>query len=650
MSTQVCSKKNGAFFCWMRRTFLQHPLCWLGIILLNTLSGCQCEDDYRERVEIKVSIESPKPGHVSGIIPVRIEVSPDQTIHHVSLWLTPQQRTRTTQQTERTLAEIHQAPYSFQWGTFQVPDGFYHLKAIAHDQFGSTIESRITLVQVLNEPPRLWFVNCYDGQWIRDTYALLVAINQSNTQLGAPPTLSIDGQQGPTTAEFIAPYRFLLPTQNFQDGTTLHLNVEGTDLRGNLSRITCTPRIDNTPPTVRFIEPEKEDTLVGRSFLVRFDAQDRFGVREVRLLVDGSGCSDLSAATGVKNPYCPEPNAPWVGRKAPDFPIYITLPASYNREQSIVLSARALDEAGNLTDPPTQIRIRIDPIPPEIFIRTPGEGQVFEDQVKLATRITDNHQLAQVVVSLKSEQTKKTWELHKKTYTTPEITEEITLKDLRKQYGTGRFVFSIKATDASGNIATQERLFLVGCVDSTDCTGGQICHKTRCLTPARLGERCHTDLPCEIGTDCVLGNAPVCTTSPQTYCRQRCNPGNQFVSADPCDKGYYCDRNTKTCLPTETCTPLGSDCPNGTHCIVADDDASYCVPIGPNPLGSSCQQSCSAQGNCTRNAWCIILINLGRTVCAQVCDTQRPACPTGERCNPLIWSFGGKPLRYGVCQ
>ncbi|MCB9637332.1 MAG: Ig-like domain-containing protein [Myxococcales bacterium] len=634
---------------FFRLSFFRFFLFFLLAVWVSGLTACQCDDGYSVSVEIKVTIEKPNPGQVSGTIPVLVSVEPNSTIRYVEVTLTPQQRLRITNQTDRVLAQLHQAPYTFRWSTFQVPDGFYHLKAIAYDLFGNPIISRITLVQVSNEPPRLWFVNCYDGQWIRDTYPLLVAINQTNTQLAAAPTLSIDGQQGPKTNENIAPFRYLIPTQDYQDGATLNLDVEGVDLRGNISRITCTPRIDNTAPTVRFIEPSKEDTLVGRTFQVRFDAQDRFGVREVRLLVDGSGCTP-TGNTPLSAINCPNPGDPWIGKTKPDYPISVTLPSSYDREQSIVLSARALDEAGNLSDPPTQLRIRIDPVPPEIYIRTPGEGQVFETEVKISARITDNNQLANVKITLQNEQSKKTWELLNKTLGTPETTEDITLQSLRTKYGTGRFFINVVATDASGNSSSKQRLFLVGCVDSTDCPAGELCHNTRCLVPARLGEVCTPDLPCEIGTDCVPGQSPVCSTQTKTYCRQRCNPGNQFVSADACDAGYFCDRTTKTCLPSERCTPLGNDCPSGMHCTVADDDASFCVPIGTLPLGSQCNQNCGGQGNCTRNAWCIILINVGRTSCAQVCDTQSPNCPSGQQCVALIWSFGGKPLRYGVCQ
>ena len=639
-----------------------HPRLWKKRLLFLSISllfgawgglvACQCGEEYQEQVDLKVDIIRPQPSSISGVVEVTINVNPLELVHYTEVTITPQQRVGITNETERKLAQLFGQEKSFSWNTFQSPDGFYQLRATAYDVNGNAYISRTTLVQIQNDPPQMWFVNCRDGQWIRGMYAVVVAIDERRSQLSEPPTLSVNGVQGEKTRDFMPPYRFLIPTQKYLDGEPLTINVEGKDERGNLSRITCTPRIDNTPPTLRFIEPAKEDTLVGRSFRVRFEAKDRFTVREVRLWVDGSGCvPEYAFSPGNIDPYCPEQGEPWISRQAPEYPIRLALPASYNTEQPIVLSARAVDEAGNLSDPPTQLRVYLDPVAPEIFIRSPGEGQVFEEEMELTARITDSQALSEVRFTIRAEQDGKLTEIFKQQrIDRTEITPSVTLKERRKTYGAGRFTFEVTATDSSKNTARRQRLFLIGCGDSTDCPAGQICHKTRCMTPAKLGEACHSELPCEIGTDCVRGQAPVCGASQGTFCRKRCNPGNQFVSADPCDKGYYCQRSSATCLPTEGCTPLGKDCPSGTQCILADDDASYCAPIGPVPLNASCSQDCNAQGNCERDAWCIILINVGRTACAKICDTTAPRCPSGTNCRALIWSFGGKPLRYGVCQ
>ncbi|MEM1007866.1 MAG: EB domain-containing protein [Myxococcota bacterium] len=623
-------------------------LLWLLLFLSMEMASCRCEDEYRERFSLQVELRRPRAGRLTGPVQVIATVTPQQPVHHLEVFLSPQKPSQRFGFVQRKLADLHTEPYRFTFQTTQVPDGFYKLKAVAYDIYGGAYESRTTLIYVVNEPPVLWFVNCVDGQWIRGVYPLVVGTQDDGVPLAAPPVLLLDREQGPKTTDILAPYRYALDTLQVKDGETLLLRVDGEDTTGNTRRIECKPRVDNTPPTVRIVQPRAEDLLVGRRFEVRFQAQDRFSIRQVRLWIDGSGCTPQDPTT--PDVHCPKRGAPWISQQAPDYPIQITLPNSYRSEQSIVLSARAMDQAGNLSDPPTQLRLRVDPIPPEIFIRTPGEGRVFEEEISFSARVTDNQQLEEVKLSLRRASDQKRWTLRTQRIRQSETLFSFVLQELRKTYGAGKFWFVLQATDNSGNTSTKERLFRVGCEDSTDCPLRKVCHRTRCVTPAGLGQRCDTDTPCEIGATCVEGEAPVCKTQPKTFCRKRCNPGNQFVSADPCDKGFFCDRETSACLPAENCTPLGNDCPSGQHCTLADDDASYCVPIGDLPVGEACNQDCSTGSNCQRDAWCIILINLNRTTCARVCDTQSPQCPRGQRCAPLVWSFGGQPLRYGVCQ
>lgn len=644
---------------------LLFPLLWL--------NACNCEDDVFDGRTIEVDVVSPKAGPVSGDVDFSIKLTPEDAVQLVEIRITPQSRTQ--KRATIKIGELHKAPYTFRWNSVLVPDGFYRLEVVAFNEQKITFRSPSLLIQVINEPPKLWFVNCTDGQFVRGLTSLVVSLQQQDTLLKGAPRLFINGKAGPVTSDRSAPFRYLIDTTKYAEGEKLSLAVIGEDLRGNQRRITCRPTVDNLPPTLQFRNPNKDGTLLGRTFTVDFLARDRFGVREVRLLIDGKACQDQPSTpangTDAGDGGAPDAPAPdggadagpdtsdkksdgcsqsirWVGTKSPYYPIEVKLPASYNTEQFIVLTARAVDQAGNISDPAIRLRVRIDPVPPEIFIRSPGQGELVGDKVNFTARITDNQSLEEITMHVETKSGKRV-ELLLLTPRTSQATPSITMKSVEKKLGFGRHHLVVTAIDQSGNKTTQKRLFLVGCADSTDCPPGQVCHKSRCLVPAGLNQPCNDDNPCAVGTVCVEGEAPFCSRTKRTYCRKRCNPGNKFVPSDNCAKNFYCDRDIKACIPSDGCLPGRGDCGPGRKCVMVDDDSGHCRPAGPIPIGKACTETCTGARNCGQDAWCVFLLDEGKSVCMKLCDTQNPKCPNNRPCLQLQWGFGGKPLRWGVC-
>lgn len=307
-----------------------------------------------------------------------------------------------------------------------------------------------------------------------------------------------------------------------------------------------------------------------------------------------------------------------------------------------------MDQAGNVSEPAARLRIRIDPVAPEIFVRAPGQLEVVEAQVRFAARITDNDLIKRVTFSVEGGD--KPVLLLQKTPNLAELTLETSVADASAKFGRGRRTFVVIAEDRSGNISKVERPFSIGCTGAADCPIGQVCLKSKCITPAAVNERCSDDIPCNLRSSCVAGNEPKCSAGKETYCRARCNPGNKFVKPDPCDVGFYCDRTLQVCLPSDKCVPFGGLCGAMAQCISVDADSYHCLPLGTAKLDEPCDESCDAKGNCEKGLWCVFSRISGKNVCRKACDPNKTTpCAAGATCARLPGSFGGAPLAYGVC-
>lgn len=627
------------------RTTLRRICFPLFLFLVMTVAACDCSSGENVGITIEPLLSNPtSASQLAARVPVEIKFS-DRTVmdevRMVEVFVTPQGSDKS-----RKIGELYKSPFTFKWNSYQVTDGFYKIHAVAYSFRGDDFSTRKILVQVANNPPDLWFVNCINGQFIRGDYSVVVALNQTTIELKDPPTLLLNGQEGPKTVDTRAPFRFPIKTGDYNEGDVLDLVVTGVDVRGNQKRITCAPQVDNTPPTVRFTRPEQDGLLLGREFTVEFDPKDRFGIKEVRLWVDGSACA-LDPSDSQKE--CNNSNS-WIGTQDPGYPIKVSLPKGYQSEQEILLTARSVDQAGNVSEP-ARMRVRIDPLAPEIFIRAPGSGEVFNDKIAFEARITDNQRLKKIEFSVDGGPKRITLLSRGQTTLTSEITLKFEETNAIKKFGLGKRTFVVRAEDMSGNVTVSKRDFRMGCGDSTDCPLGQVCFNSVCTVPAGLNQPCGAGTPCGIGTICTENSEPFCGGTKRQFCRKRCNPGNKFVQPQPCGQGFFCDKDNQVCLPADGCQPITNQgCQAGEQCILVDDDAGICYPVGSVKNGEVCDETCSSQDNCVKGSWCVFLLAVGRTSCMSVCDVKNPVtCRPGERCYALRWSFGGGSLNIGVC-
>lgn len=632
----------------IRTTFFFRWCCWLAVLFAigtGTFTGCNCDSGENVGIKIEPRITEPQSGQqISARVPIAVGFSSDsqlEEVRMVEVWLTPQGSEK-----GRKIAELYKEPYQLQWNSFQVKDGYYKLHAVAFSSRGDDHKTTQFLVQVTNSPPDMWFVNCVDGQFIRGEYSFVVGVNQTSAELKAPPTLLLNGQAGPNTVDQRPPYRFPVPTASYQEGELIQVVVKAQDTKGNEKRIVCSPQVDNTPPTVSFTRPEVDGLLLGRSFTAEFAAKDRFGVREVRLWVDGSSCptDKMDSSGGCK------PEDTWVGTQDPGYPVKVALPPGYQTEQEILLTARAVDRAGNISEP-ARLRIRIDPLDPEIFIRSPGQGEVLREEVEFSARITDNHRLQNVTFAVENGKEIINLVTRDQSSLGTELSLAFSEKSAIRRFGLGVKTFVVTAVDQSGNTAVAKREFRLGCGDSTECPLGQVCHNSVCLIPAALNQPCSPSIPCTIGTICIENSEPFCSSAKSSYCRLRCHPGNKFVTPQPCNAGYFCDKNSQVCLPSDRCDPITNrGCASTQQCVLVDDDSGICYPIGTIKDGDVCEETCHVQRNCAKGSWCVFLLDVGRTSCMKVCDVKNPvACSANQTCYALRWSFGGNALNIGVC-
>ncbi len=628
-------------------SFLRLVAVWGALyFILFFLQGCNCEVEFVESTQLNIRIVKPYSGQtISGRVEFFVKLSPEQEVDSVKLFIQP--LASKSKLSQKKIAELYKKPYRFFWNSWEVRDGRYSAWASAVTLDGRESSSRKVFLNIQNEFPRLEFVNCRSGQFARGKFSLLVRGSKGNEPFVTSPVLLLNSAEIYRSITSTPPFRYLIDTSKFRDGALLHFRAEVPPTPKGLAfyPAECQLRVDNTPPSVRFLEPrEGGDSLplFGRSFRVSFQAYDRWGVREVRLWIDGSNCSSEPSKGG-----CRRENR-WIGTKPPLFPIEVKLSGAYRGVTRVSLVARAVDKAGNISDPPARLIIRIDPLPPEVFILSPGVGEIIESSITFKAKIVDNTALEKVLFFVKTKS--KSIPILSKELSGGSSVEVVTVGNPEQKFGKGRHYFYVEARDRAGNVTVTFRTFAIGCVDTSDCPPGLVCHKGDCLKPAGENEPCSDRVPCGVGFQCVESSTPYCGTTRRSFCRRRCHPGNEFVSPEPCQKGFFCSKRERVCLPGDGCRPLSDDCGPGKQCVLTDDDSGICMPIGPVPPNGSCSQSCSPYRNCQRGYWCVFYTSSRRSACAKICDTLNPKCPAGTRCVPLVWSFGSKPLRYGTCQ
>lgn len=608
-------------------------------------TGCDCGLEEVSSA-FRVRIVNPSAGTVISSVSIELQFSPQDDVQSAQIFITP----LGSELTQKIL-ELNKAPFVAFWNTTETDDGYYLLHAEALDQRGKIARSQNVRVRILNNPPQMRFINCSDGLLIRGIYPVMLQIDENATELQQVPQLFINGREEPKSPDYGSPYRFSVSTTDFPDGDGLQIAAEALDIYGRKKRVECYPRIDNTRPTVRFKSPIGDITQVlGREFLVRFEAEDLYSIKEVRLWIDGSPC-----VRGYKDPLSAEcrDDLYWIGMQWPDYSISVKLPDHYQVATTLSLTARAIDKAGNISEPAAKLEISIDTQPPDIFIREPTATQVHVDLVNFTARVTDDRQIAEIVFMLrgdnKAEFALQRWS-HRLGTLPSNPTLGYTVTDATSRFGFGQWLFVVTATDMAGNTAESSRMFRIGCAQHSDCATGQLCHSSQCTEHIALNHPCDEQQPCGLNASCIAGDAPLCRPTAQRFCRQRCNPGNKYVPADTCPEGFYCSQHKRVCMPADGCRPLSDDCGPQKQCLPIGENLGICIPIGQVADGDNCSEDCNADDNCIAGSWCISPDGDSIRICRIACLVTAPAsCPQNTICKPLLWDYGRKTLIYGVC-
>jgi hypothetical protein len=139
------------------------------------------------------------------------------------------------------------------------------------------------------------------------------------------------------------------------------LFYSGCGMTGSPKTPTPTPTPDNAPPTSTITSPTEVATvLIGKPVAITGTASDAGGGSVVRVEVSVDGGANYSAATGTN---------PWSFSWTPGAPGPVTI------------KSRAVDNAGNVQNPPAEIHVTVD-APPTSTITSPTAGAtVLTDHV-----------------------------------------------------------------------------------------------------------------------------------------------------------------------------------------------------------------------------------------------------------------------------
>lgn len=628
----------------------------LVIVFCLPVFGCECGGDSRPALNPRLSLLSPKASQLKwGRVDIEAEVQQGlEAVSWVEFELSPSGKDEF-----RTIGSIPKPPFSFRWQSVGVKDGFYKIRAVAYDGRQNAYSSQTILFQVHNEPPRLWFVNCKDGIWIRGKYPLVVDKQREDPEWVQPPVITVNGASLSSTLSNTAPYHYQLDTSSMPDGEVLQIRASVKDIRGREATIRCRASVDNTPPRLAFVRPHREDAIIGLRFQTQFQAFDEMGVERVQLWVDSAACA--SPDNSKPGNLCANQNL-WQSLLDPYFRIPVVLSDNYKSLPELTpvqLKAVAIDKAGNRSYPPTTLQVLIDPKPPEITIQRPSKNKEVllpgPKGFRFCAEIRDSRlSVVEFVVTgggvsvpiFSSPKTSGT------TVLLPVYEICQTVSDPVQKFGFGLRRFLVRAMDQAGNISESSQVFRVGCGDSTDCPEDQFCASGHCRKPAGLGQPCDAAIPCDLNTKCVLGpstNQTFCSSAQQSYCRKRCNPGNRFLEPDSCSQGFYCSRVSLACVPGDSCDPeTQTGCGSNEQCILQNKWASICLPIGTRTEGATCSADCDKATNCSRGMWCVLDLRDLKKQCRRFCK-QRSDCRAGERCETVSYAFGGKKVPLGVC-
>ena len=281
-------------------------------------------------------------------------------------------------------------PYSTDWDTTSVPNGFHELIALATDTSGNMSISDPVIVRVANgvgktdtSAPTVFLVSPTADATIAGKSVLIAAVVEDDVGVAGVRFL-VDGTDIGTATK--APYFIRWNATTVSDGVH-SLSAVATDLAGNVTTSAAIKVIvangagdtDTTPPEVRITTPASGQTVSGKSVPITVTATDDHGVATVRFLVDST-----LIATDTSAPFSTDWNTTHVTNGLHE------------------LRAVATDTSGNtsISDPITvtvsNAGGEADTTPPKVFVVAPVGDSTVSGTTLIGVTAEDNEGVAGV--------------------------------------------------------------------------------------------------------------------------------------------------------------------------------------------------------------------------------------------------------------
>jgi hypothetical protein len=186
----------------------------------------------------------------------------------------------------------------------------------SYDSLGNIAEYTRSVI-VDNDRPSITFVPAANA-YVRGTFTAAVTSVKDATGL-----IYMSGYLGELAYTHRAPWRVRLDSRRVGDGPRT-FQVDVMDKAGNVTTVRRAITVDNTAPSVKYLQAPKNKAKLTKKFKITASAGDRFGVARVQLLVNGK-----VRATDTRAAYS-----------------FTVNPKNYGKKFTVQI--RAYDKAGNI--------------------------------------------------------------------------------------------------------------------------------------------------------------------------------------------------------------------------------------------------------------------------------------------------------------
>lgn len=604
-----------------RRTRRWHSETWPRVAILGSLLfmvgnflalGCGGEGD---KVQALLSEPQEKTFH-KGLITIKARINPNTRVKRASIVLVRMEQDAV--QKELIRQDNPPTNWDYDWDTTKEKDGPYIIELQVLLENGGVLQNKVEHVWVVNQPADLQIKECTQPPLVTRG-KIQLNLDWKNVPQEVPPStveLFVQGQSAGQKSQ--PPYQFDLDLSKNQDGEELYINVIATRgvYRGSTS--ICSIRIDRKGPLVKFLYPKNNGDTVPAKFLAAVEVEEAFGIQEVRVLVGDKEVGKL---------------------QHPPFQIPVDL--SKEPHGSVVkLKVLATDRAGNESEKPHELEVKVDAESPTVRIDYPEEKKNYLGDAPFEIVLQDASGLGVLDLYIVDEQGKRVDNvLHRDGQG---ITKEVTLSGKifspLVRYGAGTRKLEVVARDVHGNVTTMVRQFVVGCVTPSDCPTSSdpnnpfLCLENRCVIPRQEGEQCTQSSSCKPPLICHFGGLSYCAKEKIGICRKPCQPNR-----GDCAGGEFClthEKNGNVCFPGDPCDPFTYNCSKTEQCNPWGSDSFICLPIGFAREGEPCTAyACDGTLNCGKGLACVPGTN-DKGLCHRLCDVEFPLrdCTSQENC------------------